>query len=102
MIALASEYLLFKLANGETVPLALANITIEVDSNTAASFDPEFIRHAANAVFHFFRYELQRETISVAEFAEALEKVLSGFALGKVGAFEKPQPPARVLESDLA
>jgi hypothetical protein len=99
MIALASDYLMFKLANGETVPFTAANITIEIDARTAATFDDEFIRHAANAVFHFFRYELQREAISVAEFAEALEKVLSGFSLVKDT--KQPDPPSRVLESDL-
>ena len=99
MIALASEYLLFKLANGETIPFTSANITIEVDENTAAAFDAEFIQHAANAVFHFFRYELQRETISVAEFAEALEKALSGFTLASD--VKEAETPSRVLESDL-
>lgn len=99
MIALASDSLMFKLPNGETVPFTSANIIIEVDANTAATFDADFIRHAANAVFHFFRNELQREAISVDEFAEALEKALSGFTLGN-GA-KKPQVPSCVLESDL-
>jgi hypothetical protein len=99
MIALASDYLLFKLANGETVPFTSANIIIEIDSDTVAAFDADFIRHAANAVFHFFRYELKREIISVAEFAEALEKALSGFAVGSD--VKKTQLPWNVLESDL-
>src|SRR5262245_52385032 len=100
MIALASECLLFKLANGETVPFTSANITIEIDSNTAAQFDADFIRHAADAVFHFFKYELKREEISVAEFAEALEKALSGFVLGNE--VKTPETTSsRILESDL-
>src|SRR5262245_30748522 len=99
MIALASECLLFKLANGETVPFTSANITIEIDADTAAAFDADFIQHAADAVFHFFKYELQREEISVAEFAEALEKALSGFVMGNEG--KASETPSRILESDL-
>jgi hypothetical protein len=99
MIALASECLLFKLSSGETVPFTCANITIEIDSDTAAAFDADFIRHAADAVFHFFKYELKREEISVAEFAEALEKALSGFVLEND--VKTPQIPSRILESDL-
>jgi hypothetical protein len=101
MIALASDYMMFKLANGDTVPFSPMNISIEVDADTASAFDPEFIRQAANAVFHFFQYELKRETISVAEFAEAMEKVLSGFAPGNSAPPEQGKTPLHVLESDL-
>ena len=100
MIALASDYLLFKLPSGATVPFSTKDITFEVEGDTAASFDSEFIRHAADAVFHFFRYELQREVISVAEFAAALEKVLSGFKSSAPGV-QKSGAQEGVLESDL-
>jgi hypothetical protein len=101
MIALASDYMMFKLANGDTVPFSPMNISIEVDAATASPFDTEFIHHAANAVFHFFQHELKRETISVAEFAEAMEKVLSGFAPGNAAAPTQKKTPLHVLESDL-
>ena len=100
MIALASDHLLCKLPNGDTVPFSPENIIIEIEADTAALFDSEFIHHASNAVFHFFRHELKRETISMAEFAEALEKVLSGFALG-VAAKGKARQPVSVLGSEL-
>ncbi len=100
MIALASDYLLFKLPSGVTVPFSTKDITFEVDGETAASFDSEFIRHAADAVFHFFRYELQREVISVAEFAAALGKVLGGFKSSAAGV-QKSAAQEGVLESDL-
>ena len=44
-------------------------------------FDPEFVQHAASAVFHYFKYELGRQTVTVGEFAGALENVLRGFAV---------------------
>ena len=101
MIALASDCMMFKLANGDTVPFSPTNITIEVDAGTASGFDPDFIRHAANAVFHFFQYELKRETISVAEFAEAMEKVLSGFSPAKNSLPAQEKKALYILESDL-
>jgi len=100
MIALASECLLFEMAGGESVPFLAENIAIEVSGDATAIFDSEFVRQATHAVFHYFRYELQRRTVTVAEFAEALEKVLSGFASRTVTAKE-PRPSHAVLESDL-
>ena len=104
MITLASECLLFELATGESVPFSAEMISVEVSGDDTGAFDPEFVKHATNAVFHYFKHELGRETITVGEFSGALEKVLSGFD------FKVPAPSAdpndtpadpRVLESDL-
>ncbi len=100
MIALASDYLLFELASGETVPFSADNVSIEVCGDNAALFDSEFVRQAASAVFHYFKYELERQTVSVAEFAGALEKVLTGFAFRTLRVGGRLAGPA-FLESDL-
>src|SRR2546428_11166748 len=100
MIALASNYLLFELEGGETVPFSADSMSIEVSGDSAALFDSEFVRHAANAVFHYFKYELERQTVSVAEFAGALEKVLNGLAFRTLRGARRSSGPA-VLESDL-
>src|SRR6266446_6205922 len=100
MIALASNYLLFELACGETVPFSAEDMSIEVCGDSAALFDSEFVRHAANAVFHYFKYELERQTVSVEEFSGALEKILNGFALRTLRR-GTPLPAPAVLESDL-
>jgi hypothetical protein len=98
MIALASDCLVFHLANGESVPLSAEMISIELMGDTAEWFDAEFVRHAANAVFHYFKQDLERQAVTVGEFAGALEKVLRGF---------RPPSPAPgpatpgVAESDL-
>ena len=76
MIAIASNCLLFELASGESIPFMAENISVDVTGTNDGLFDAEFVRHAANAVFHYFRYELGRKIVSVAEFAGALEKVL--------------------------
>jgi hypothetical protein len=100
MITLASDCLLFELASGESVPYSADMVSVELEDDTAELFDEEFVRHAANAVFHYFKHELGRQTVSVGEFAEALEKLLRGFAATarqSKGADLRP----RVLESDL-
>ena len=79
MISLASDYLLFQLSSGESIPFSAEMISVEVMGEAASVFEPEFVKHAAASVFHYFKNELGRETISVAEFAGALEKVLRGF-----------------------
>jgi hypothetical protein len=98
MIALASDCLLFQLASGETVPLSAAMISIELMGDTAHLFDSEFVQHAANAVFHYFKQDLGRQTVTVGEFSGALEKVLRGFRPPVAGA--SPSAPG-VVESDL-
>src|ERR1041385_4371450 len=98
MIALAYDCLLFKMSGGQSVPLSAEMISVELMGGTPVGFDDEFIRHASKAVFHYFKHDLGRETVTVGEFASALEKVLRGFAL----AAPAPRPAnPDVLESDL-
>jgi hypothetical protein len=100
MITLASDCLLFKLASGESVPYSADMVSVELEGDTAGLFDSEFVRHAANAVFHYFKHELQRQTVSIGEFAEALEKLLRGFAAtAQIPTTSNTRQ--RVLESDL-
>ncbi len=81
MIALQSDCLLFQLTNGESVPCSAEMISIEIVGNSEGLLDPEMLRHAAASVFHYFKNELERETVTVGEFALALEKVLRSFGL---------------------
>src|ERR1043165_4667342 len=76
MIAIAQDCLLFELASGESIPFSAEMISVELMGDAAGKFDPEVIRHAAASVFHYFKSDLARESVSVAEFAKALEKVL--------------------------
>jgi hypothetical protein len=78
MISLAKDCLLFELASGESIPFSAGMISIELMGDAGAKFDPEVLQHAAASVFHYFRHELTRESVTVGEFAEALEKVLRG------------------------
>jgi hypothetical protein len=100
MISLASDYLLFQLASGESVPFSADMISVEVMGDAADVFEPEFVKHAAASVFHYFKHELGRETISVAEFAGALEKVLRGLGY-KVCSGDGAAPAGPAAEGDL-
>ena len=100
MITLASDCLLFEMATGESIPYSADMVFVELGGDTAELFDSEFVRHAANATFHYFKHELGRQTVSLGEFAGALEKVLCGFAATAQLSTQSSLQP-RVLEFDL-
>jgi hypothetical protein len=76
MIALRTDCLLFQLTNGESVPCSAEMITVEIIGEAHHALDPEMLRHAAASVFHYFKVELERDSVTVGEFSGALEKVL--------------------------
>ena len=98
MIALQSGCLIFKLADGESIPCSAEMVTVEIIGSASGQIDQEMLQHAAASVFHYFRQELKRETVTVGEFAGALEKVLRdlGFII-RSGGIEARQ----TVETDL-
>lgn len=97
MIALADDCILLRRANGEAEPVSTGQIAIEVVTEGESPFDEEFVKEASAAVLHYFKQEQGRDSVTLSEFAEALEKILQGF---------KPLPAqspdeSRVLEADL-
>jgi hypothetical protein len=98
MIALAADCLLFRLADGESVPLSSEMISVDLMGDTRRWCDPEIVDQAAKAVFHYFKHDLGLQTVTIGDFAGALEKVLSGFAMPEPGN-SKLDPT--VLELDL-
>lgn len=97
MITLAQDCLLFHLSNGEQVPFSAEMISVELVGETTRWIDPEMACHAAKAVFHYFKQELQRQSVTADEFAGAMEKVLHGVKLGLPNKAETQE----VIESDL-
>lgn len=81
MILLADNFLFFQLPSGESVPFTAEMISVELTDGSGEPFDQEFLEHAAASVFHYFKTELERKTVSVAEFAAAFESVLNGLGL---------------------
>jgi len=99
MIALQSGHLIFQLTNGESVPCSVEMISIEIAGNSEGLIDAETLRHAAASVFHYFKVELEREMVTVGEFAQALEKALHGLGLSLYA--DQPGPGRSLREADL-
>lgn len=97
MILLSSDCLLFQLADGESIPLSAEAISIELIGDVSRTLSPEFVQDAAAAVFHYFKNDLARETVTVGEFSQALENVLRGFGLTVTRAAEIPEADLRHL-----
>lgn len=83
MIALGSDCLVFRMKSGESVPLSAGMVSVELLGDTATLFDSEFVSHAADAVFYYFKHDLGCQSVTVGEFTLALEKVLRGFKLAE-------------------
>ena len=98
MIALRTDCLLFELTSGESVPCSPEMISVEIVGGTDSLLEPELLHHAAASVFHYFKIELDRETVTVGEFSLALEKVLHhlGYVIHAGG------PDAEIRDTDLA
>lgn len=100
MIMLAGDYLLLELPSGESMPCSPDLLSRELLGGMTELFDSEFVEHATNAVCHYFKHELGRQSVTVGEFRGALEKVLQGFAATAQSA-APPAPPPLVVEYDL-
>jgi hypothetical protein len=92
MIWLSGDSLVFQLANGENVPFSSEMISVELMGESAGKFEPEVIRHAAAAVFHHFKADLKKESVTIGEFTQALEQALRGLGLQVIAAEEAPEP----------
>lgn len=102
MIALASDCILLRGPNGEFFPMQAGTVAIEVVTEGESPFDEAFVKEASAAVLHYFKNEEGRDSVTLAEFAQALEKVLQGFQpTGPEPASGETSSPSRVLEADL-
>jgi len=103
MILLRRDCLVFETANGDHIPCSVKEVTIELVGDTAQLLDRELLENAAAAVLHYFRVEQKKESVTVAEFTEALEKVLCGLGLKALspGASQAPAFERTTIESDL-
>src|SRR3569833_1988255 len=71
MIQLRPDCLIFQTSQGELIPCSAETVTIELIGDASSVLDPEIVREAASAVVHYFKHDLGRETVSVAEFSDA-------------------------------
>ncbi|HLP77167.1 MAG TPA: hypothetical protein VK327_09640 [Candidatus Paceibacterota bacterium] len=101
MIALSSDCLLFQTPGGDSIPFSAEMISIELMGNSSKLLDSDFVKQASKAVFHYFRNELRRETVTVAEFADALEKVLRSFGYRVQSDADIKDADSEVIDADL-
>jgi hypothetical protein len=93
MIQLHPDYLIFRTSQGELIPCSAESVTIELIGDASSFLDPETVREAAAAVVHYFKYDLNQHTVSVAEFSDALERALKCFGFDvSTAAFENGRP----------
>ena len=113
MILLRPDCLVFRTIEGEDIPCSAHEVTVELMGGSAKWLDSDLIGHAAEAVLHYFKSEKGKHTVSVAEFSEALERVLRGLGLDvKAAGKQAPSPSLgktstvtsttpRIVEADL-
>lgn len=94
MIALRDEFLLVAQEGGQYIPCSVEHLTFELAGNAAKQVDPEWMRQAAAGVLHYFKEELGKSHVTVAEFTEALSKVFQG--LGLTAEVASVEPPTAV------
>lgn len=99
MILLRSDCLVFEMSNGDYIPCSVSTVTVELMGQAIEHLDREVVQHAAAAVLHYFHHELQRTTVTLSEFTEALETALRGLGLNVT--CDSPPKPVRAAESDL-
>jgi hypothetical protein len=68
--------------------------------------DPEIINNAAASVLHYFKVELCRDTVTLGEFSEVLERVLRKFGVAVQTKLKEkkapPPPPPPSIDQSLA
>jgi hypothetical protein len=103
MIQLRSDCLVFETQDGKCIPCGVADIAVQLVGESEDPATAEMLRHAALAVLHYFRDEVGRETITIGEFSQALEKALQGcgIQLGKHAPSPLPQSAPPGVETDL-
>ena len=81
MIQLNPDYLIFQTSNGDQIPCSAQTATLELMGEMALAVEAEVVQNASAAVLHYFKHELKQDFVSVADFAEALEKVFRGLGI---------------------
>ena len=76
-------------------------IAVEIVGEANSLLEPETLRHAAASVFHYFKTELARESVTIGEFSLALEKALHRLGYS-IHAQTPGGEPGEISNADLA
>lgn len=97
MIQLNPDYLIFE-TSGKHIPCSAELATLDMMGTDGLTIDSDLVKNASAAVLHYFKHELNQESVSVGDFAQALHKVFHTLGVGLE--LETTDSP-RVEESDL-
>ncbi len=100
MILLRADCLVFDQPDGEGIPCAANQVTIELTGTAAKFVDETTIENAAHGVLHYFKDDLGQATVTMGEFSKALETALRALGLDARVVDGAPSAP-RVIETDL-
>lgn len=98
MILLKSDYLILETADGGQIPCSAEWVSLQLAKDKMSGIDPEVAENVAAAVLHYFKNELQQDSVTMEEFAMALEKVLRGLGISLNTGDENAAP---VADADL-
>src|SRR5256885_10293357 len=68
MILLRHDCLVFKTMDGECIPCSSEEVTLEIIGDAIELLDQQVIKQASAGVLHYFKAELGKTTVTVAEF----------------------------------
>jgi hypothetical protein len=69
------------MSNGDKIPCSASTVTVELMGPAMESLDRTVVENAAAAVLYYFQHDLQRTSVTLSEFTEALEVALRGLGL---------------------
>ena len=100
MIQLNPDCLIFETPAGKHIPCSAEVAALERMGKSAPGVDVDMVQNASAAVLHYFKHELHQESVSVGDFAQALQKVFCTLGVSMPSAPADAQPV--VAEADLA
>jgi hypothetical protein len=99
MIRLRSDCLVFEMSNGDKIPCSASTVTVELMGAAVEALDRDVVENAAAAVLHYFQHDLQRTSVTLSEFTEALEVALRGLGLNVT--CDSAKSSERLADADL-
>ena len=101
MILLRPDCLVFETPAGN-IPCSVKKVSVELMGAAGSWLDEEVVQDAAMAVLHYFKEILGRTSVSLAEFAQALEQALNHLGMTvKAAGGAAEQDGAAMAEADL-
>jgi len=92
--------------DGECIPCSSEEVTLEIIGDAIGQLDENVIKEASAGVLHYFKEELGKTTVTIAEFAGALERALRTLGLNVQNSTPEsapaPRPSWRIARSNLS